>query len=497
MNPDTATPAASGTTTQAPVDVVVVGGGGAGLAAAITAAESGARTVLLEKSPALGGSTGWAIGSVTATRTPHQRAAGIEDDPAWHQEDMVGFEGDRAGRDNPVLRRILCDEMPETFQWLLDSGVRFFGPMPELPHRHPRMHNVLPNSRSFIHHLGARARKAGVQIRTDSPVRCLIVESARVTGVQLAGQAEVRARGGVVLAAGDFTASAELKRRFMGELAARVEPVNVYATGDGQQMAESLGARIVNGDLALGPEIRFVAPTRENWVRRLPPWPALATTMQWAMGNLPQSLLRPFLMKFLTTVLAPSPSLFADGAALVNSRGERFGDETDRPATRLPAQPDNRGWIILDAALAARYEAWPNFVSTAPGIAYAYVDDYRRNRPAVCTSADTVAELARSLSMDRAALHASVRDRGLGDGPYLALGPVRSLFVHNEGGLAVDTEHRVLGHGDEPIPGLWAAGSTGQGGLLLRGHGHHLGWAFASGRRAGRLAAQAARERPA
>jgi len=65
----------------------------------------------------------------------------------------------------------------------------------------------------------------------------------------------------------------------------------------------------------------------------------------------------------------------------------------------------------------------------------------------------------------------------------------RAVFVHAEGGLAVDTEHCVLGKDDKPIEGLYAAGSTGQGGLLLKGHGHHLGWAFASGRRAGRNAA--------
>ena len=78
-----------------------------------------------------------------------------------------------------------------------------------------------------------------------------------------------------------------------------------------------------------------------------------------------------------------------------------------------------------------------------------------------------------------------------GPGPYVALGPVRAVFVHAEGGLAIDHEHRVLGEGERPIPGLYAAGSTGQGGLLLKGHGHHLAWAFASGRRAGRNAAYA------
>lgn len=81
--------------------------------------------------------------------------------------------------------------------------------------------------------------------------------------------------------------------------------------------------------------------------------------------------------------------------------------------------------------------------------------------------------------------------RALGAGPYVALGPVRSAFVHSEGGLMVDGQHRVLGADDQPLPGLYAAGSTGQGGLLLKGHGHHLAWAFVSGRRAGRFAAEA------
>jgi succinate dehydrogenase/fumarate reductase flavoprotein subunit len=39
------------------------------------------------------------------------------------------------------------------------------------------------------------------------------------------------------------------------------------------------------------------------------------------------------------------------------------------------------------------------------------------------------------------------------------------------------------------IQGLYAAGSVGQGGLLLEGHGHHIAWAFVSGRLAGRNAA--------
>jgi len=66
------------------------------------------------------------------------------------------------------------------------------------------------------------------------------------------------------------------------------------------------------------------------------------------------------------------------------------------------------------------------------------------------------------------------------------------VFVHNEGELAVDAAHRVVGAKDAPMPGPYAAGSTGQGGVLLKGHSHHLAWAFVSGRRAASNAAFAA-----
>ena len=480
-------------------DVVVVGGGGAGLAAAIEAREGGASVLLIEKNPALGGSTAWSIGSVTSSGTPHQRKRGIVDNSADHWADMPGFAGDLDGRDNAELRRILCDEIPATFQWLLDSGVRFMGPMPEPPHRQPRMHNVLPNSRSFIYHLGRRARRAGVEIRTGLRVTALLREGGRVTGVDAEGDGgllRARGRGGVILAAGDFTNGPEFKARFMGAQEAKVEGVNLTATGDGQRLGESLGATIVNGDLALGPEIRFIAPAKENFVRRLPPWRWLAVSMQWSLDHLPQAILRPFMMKFLTTALAPSTTLFEQGAILVNARGDRFGNELDKPAWRLPDQPGKQAYIVIDAALAQQFSAWPHYVSTAPGVAYAYIPDYRDNRPDVYIEAPSLAELAHKLGMDPVALARSVSEspvRPFGDGPYVALGPVRPVFVHSEGGLMVDAQHRVLGADGLSLAGLYAAGSTGQGGLLLKGHGHHLAWAFVSGRRAGRLVAAAAR----
>lgn len=478
-------------------DVIVIGGGGSGLAAAIEAREAGARVVLLEKNPRLGGSTAWSIGSISATQTPHQRAQGIEDNPRQHWEDMPKFAEGMNRADNDALRKILCDEVPAAFQWLLDSGVRFMGPMPEPPHRQPRMHNVLPNSRAYIYHLERRARVVGVDIRCNARVEALVTDDGRVIGATVRlGEQELFFRGinGTILAAGDFTNSPDLKARFMGPREAKVEAVNTTATGDGQKMAEALGATVLNGDLALGPELRFIPPGKETLIRRLPPWRALAVVMQWSMAHVPQAILRPFLMQFLTTALAPSLALFEAGAVLVNREGKAVRGMPQALAYSLADEPDNRGWIVFGRNIAQRFSAWPDFISTAPGVAYAYLADYARNRKDIYAQADSIAALATRLRMREPLLREALGENPV-PGPYVALGPVRSVFVHNEGGLSVDTSHRVLGADGLPIEGLYAVGSTGQGGLLLKGHGHHIAWAFVSGRRAGRLVASLPRER--
>ena len=78
----------------------------------------------------------------------------------------------------------------------------------------------------------------------------------------------------------------------------------------------------------------------------------------------------------------------------------------------------------------------------------------------------------------------------LREAPYYALGPVKNYINYADGGLIISERLEVLDANGRAIPRLFAGGSVGQGGLLLRGHGHHLGWAFTSGRLAGKYAAQ-------
>lgn len=475
-------------------DVIVVGGGGSGLAAAASAARLGRTVVLIEKNPAPGGSTAWSVGSISVNRSPHQKRAGIVDSAQEHFEDLALLAGAKVNRDNPALRRILVDHVTETFDWLLSTGLVFTGPAIEPPHRYPRMHNVLPNSRAYPYYLARHCRALGVDIRTSVAAQEIMRDGERASGLAARGpdgqDLQFRARHGIVLATGDYGGDRELKAKFASETAAKTSAVNPTNTGDGHKMALALGAGIVNGDIVHGPRLRFVPPAKPNLIRRLPANALIAHAAKLAAENLPAALLRPFLMSFVTTALGVEANLYKHGAILVNARGERFADELGAPQDALPDQPNQIAYVILDNAIATTFSRWPNFISTAPGVAYAYLDDYRRNRRDIFHQAPTPEALAASIGVPPPQLARTMgASSRLKQPPYIALGPIKPYVVLTDGGLRVTEQLEVIGADGAPIPGLYAAGSTGQGGLLLYGHGHHLAWAFVSGRIAGRNAA--------
>lgn len=492
--------------TRVDADVIVVGGGGSGMAAASAAAEQGARTIVLEKNPHVGGTTRLSIGSITASGTRFQKAKGIADTPDEHFNDMSLFLNEElTPKENLELRRILVDNVPATLEWLISIGLQFYGPMPEPPHQKPRMHNVLPNSRAYAYYLEKECRRLGVDIRLNARAQRLIMDGNRVVGIVADtgdGPVEYHARGGVILASGDFSAGSDLKKVNVPHVA-HVDAINPASTGDGHVIAQQIGGWIRNPEVMWGPSMRFKAPTQETFLRRLPPYGWITKPMQFALMNLPMKLFRPFITKFMTASLAPEPTLLRAGAVLVNHAGERFADELSRPELDVPRQTGKEAFILFDDRVAKQFQQWPNFVSTAPGVAYAYLDDYKRTRPDLYHEADTIEELARKIDVPEDILRRNISQhnsallsagseearKGLLKEPYYALGPVQSWIVFTEGGLAVNASHQVITENGTPIDGLFAAGSAGQGGAILAGHGHHIGWAMTSGRRAGRFAA--------
>jgi FAD binding domain len=265
-------------------------------------------------------------------------------------------------------------------------------------------------------------------------------------------------------------------------------------------MARNLGGQVLGGDVFDVPSLRFLPPPSEGLyglLQKLPPGTLLTRPIKWGLANLPPAVIRALLMGFMTTYLSPDVSLFVNGAVLVDADGRLRSDTTD-PIPLVVARLGERGGFILgDRALFRRFSAEPHHIATAPGVAYAYMPDFRRSRKDIFHEADSWPGLADEIGVPASALLDSVARARAGSGtasleqpPFFAMGPVHALLLQTNGGLRVSTRLEVLTAAGEPIPGLFAAGNAGQGGILLMGYGHHLGWAFTSGRIAGRNAAR-------
>ena len=385
-------------------DVVVVGGGGSGLAAAITAAENGARVAMLEKATSLRGSTGRSIGSIAAAGTSEQHALGVADTPQEHAEDYLKIAGSYADREDRELVRLLTENVTETYSWLKGLGMVFFGPVPDPGHRHPRLHNILPTSESYIHHLAKRANAVGVAIALNTGAESLVQDPrGRVVGVRtLDGDGRQRtfsARNAVVLASGDFSNSPALKKEFISDEVADYVAVNPFAQGDAQRMARALGAQVVGGEVFDVPSLRFMPPPSEGLyglLQKLPPGKMLTTPIRWGLANLPQPVIRSLVMGFVTTYLSPDVSMFANGAILIDADGQLCSDSSE-PIPIVTARLGERGgYLVGDRDLYDRYSREPHHVATAPGLAYAYMPDFKRSRRDIYHEAGTVARARRS-----------------------------------------------------------------------------------------------------
>ncbi|GAA4686081.1 hypothetical protein GCM10025780_35820 [Frondihabitans cladoniiphilus] len=458
----------------------------------------------------VGGSTGRSVGSFTAANTAYQYRAGVNDSIELFIEDMKTANGDDEARENVALRRVFAENAGTTLEWLSSIGVQFLGPTPEPPFEKPRMHNVLPNSGAYITALSREARKRGVRVVTDARVERLLRNAdGEVIGARAGGE-DYLGRRAVILASGDYSAATDMKAAFVGEAAAKVQAVNPNSTGDGFRLGNDVGGTMLQMD-RLYEGLRFLPGKMPDPIKLLPATPAVSRAVRFLSERLPKNLLAVLLRGALTSWVGPSNDLYRAGGICVNEKGVRVANEdSEKLLARGVAADSNRGWMVFDETVAQRFSAWPHPVTTFPGVAYAYVQDFARYRPDTFFKADTLEELATKAGIDPAALRGTVErfrqhaaaghdpdfgrtefGTGIGAGPYYALGPMQSYITLADGGLAVDTDLRVTAEDGTPIPGLYAAGSTGQGGLQLLNHGLHIGWAMVSGRIAGRNAATA------
>ena len=110
------------------VDVLVVGAGGAGMAAALTAADQGLETILVEKSPWFGGSTARSGGGVWIPGNYALRQAFSDDTleaAKTYLDTIVGDDVPKSKRDTyldrgPEVMDFIRDRTPVRFRWVTD-----------------------------------------------------------------------------------------------------------------------------------------------------------------------------------------------------------------------------------------------------------------------------------------------------------------------------------------------------------------------------------------
>ncbi len=493
-------------------DILVIGGGGAGLSAAVSASEEGLEVIVSEKCNFLGGTTALSIGSITACMTSYQAQKGIEDSPELLFEDIKILNGELDKYDNKELCWILVREGGKTIEWLRSHGFEFFGPSPEPPHRVARMHNVIPNAWSYPFLLQRAGLKRGVKFLLNHQGRRLIFKDGRVKGAiildrKLNKEIVVYARRAVILACGDFSGSEELKQRYYSSDFAKIPGYNPECQGEGHIMAMEVGARVVNMEVYERPNIRFISAPKKLWHELLPNHPWLIKLYAAGSKLLPEGVFKRLANHILITRGAPNDALYREGAILVNNLGDRFTNELEDPSIPISKQPDGRAYIVFDNCVAKKFSSWPYFISTAPGIAYAYIQDYERDVPDIVSKGKTLEEAVKNHPNPSKLIETIKRYNRfvaigkdeefgrwpLGDGiiepPFYVMGPAGCYIGVTRGGLDINRRFQVLDQSGEPISGLFAAGRTA-GGLILNGHGLNLSWAFTSGRLAGKEASK-------
>jgi tricarballylate dehydrogenase len=221
---------------------VAVGGGIAGLSTALSAHESGAEVILVEKAPRpeRGGNTRFADAQM---RFPHERDEfSVRDYSADDMfADLMRISG---GRANEELIRTLCDNARETADWLTAFGLEW---EPGYPHTAGYRRSPKSGGQGLVDLLFRRLEGFNVPATYETAARDLIVdEEGAVKGVRCRGPegvVDIMARGGVVLACGGFQANVEMRVRYLGRFAdSLILRGSRYNTGDGLNMAIAAGA---------------------------------------------------------------------------------------------------------------------------------------------------------------------------------------------------------------------------------------------------------------
>lgn len=454
-----------------PYDIAVIGGGNAALCAAITAAEAGAKVLILEAAP-----KPYRGGNSRHTRNfrcMHTAPLGPLIESYSEEEYMADLLKVTDGKTDQSLARLAIRTSEECLPWMEEHGVRF----------QPSLSGTLSLGRTNAFFLGGgkglvnayyrTAEKLGIDVLYEAPVTHLEVEDEVVVAVEYSheGKSHRITPKAVVVASGGFQADTDWLARAWGPAAK-----NFLIRGTPYNRGVVLADLLEQGVEQVGDPTQCHAVAIDG---RAPKFDGGIVTR---LDCVPFSI-------------------------VVNKDAQRFYDEGEDVWPKryaiwgrlVAAQPDQVGYVIIDAKSLNLF-----MPSVFPPI-----------------KADTLEELADKMGLPPAELRTTVNEFNASCGDTSGFHPTELDGVTTTGlnppktnwarpiteapfygyslrtgvtftylGLKVDASAQCS-IGNRPVTNLWAAGETMAGSILgqgyLAGFGMTIGTVF--GRIAGREAA--------
>ena len=442
--------------------LIVVGAGGCGMVAALAAARSGGRVLILEKGEEPGGNTALSTGLIPAAGTRFQREAGIMDDtPGLMAEDIFKKNGHQS---DAVITRRLCETSAGLVEWLVDevdcelicfTDFLYPGQTCFRMHGPPQGYGA-----KLVRQLTSAVRRdASVELRLDTPVRGLMIDGDRVSGVRT-DEDEIAADA-VILALDGFGGNPEMVREHLG-----AEVADAPYFGSPNNVGEG-----IRWSIAAGAATEHLDAYQGHGSVAVPDGPLVT----WG--------------------------LVTNGAVLVNRNGRRFGDESrgySEFAREVLNQSGGEAWEILDKRVygASRGTRFEEVIFADKVVESETLEDL------AATLGLPASELAETVStVNRVASGGDVDSFGresFADGllepPFYGI-HVRGALFHTQGGVKVDAHARVLRSDARPIPGLYAGGGTAVGVSGRGAEGYLAGNGLLAALGLGKIAGEAAMRR--
>ncbi|TCS65796.1 tricarballylate dehydrogenase [Primorskyibacter sedentarius] len=451
-------------------DVAVIGGGNAALCAAMTAAEAGARVIILETAP-----KPYRGGNSRHTRNfrcMHHGPLGPLVDSYTEEEYLADLMKVTDGKTDVALARLAIRSSEECLPWMQDHGVRF----------QPSLSGTLSLARTNAFFLGGgkglvnayyrTADRLGVHVEYEAAVTHLEMDGDRIGHIDYTQDGQTRRiiPKSVVVASGGFQADTDWLARAWGPAAK-----NFLIRGTPYNRGIVLADLLDQGVEQVGDPKQCHAVAIDG---RAPKYDGGIVTR---LDCVPFSI-------------------------VVNKNAERFYDEGEDVWPKryaiwgrlVAAQPDQVGYVIIDAKSlelfmpsvflpikADTLEGLAGQMGLPPDRLRATVDDFN----AACgdTSGFHPTELD-GVSTTGITPPKTNWARPITEPPFYGYS-LRTGVTFTYLGLKVD-ENAQCSVGNQPITNLWAAGETMAGSIL--GQGYLAGFGMTIGTVFGRIAGKEA-----